>query len=142
MNNTFSKMLKDKKLKITPQRIAILEELYKHGHSSVDDIYILIKNRIPSVSLATIYKNITYMHNEGILKSVKTPTQKQKYEINQKPHIHLFCKICDRLDDFDMDTDKLKMFCETKSGYGKIDNISIILTGICPECRAAHKNTI
>ena len=41
----FSKLLKDKNLKVTAQRVAILDEIYKHGHSSVDDIYALIRGR-------------------------------------------------------------------------------------------------
>lgn len=143
MNSTdFSKMLKQNKLKITPQRIAILEELHKHGHSSVDDIYHRIKNTIPSVSLATIYKNIISMQEANILKSVKTPSQKQKYEINQKPHIHLFCKICEKLEDFDMDISSFQAHCEDTSGYKSIDDTSIILTGICPKCQKSSAKVI
>lgn len=134
-NNDFSKLLKDKNLKITAQRVAILDEIYKHGHSSVDDIYALIKGRIASVSLATIYKNILSMQNANIIKSVKTPTQKQKYEINKKPHIHLHCKICDNLEDFDMDMSEFRAYCEEKSGYKNIDDTSIIFSGICKSCQ-------
>ncbi|RDU62638.1 Fur family transcriptional regulator [Helicobacter sp. MIT 14-3879] len=138
-NNNFVKILKDKKLKITPQRIAILEELDKHGHSSVDDIFSLIKTRIPSVSLATIYKNILAMQNVDILKSVKTPTQKQKYEINKIPHIHLFCKVCDNLEDFEIDTINFQKYCELKSGYSDINDASILLIGICKNCQNNQK---
>ena len=131
----FSKLLKDKNLKVTAQRVAILDEIYKHGHSSVDDIYALIRGRIPSVSLATIYKNILSMQNANIIKSIKTPTQKQKYELNKKPHIHLHCKICDNLEDFDMDMSEFRASCEKKSGYKNIDDTSIIFSGICKNCQ-------
>lgn len=135
----FSKLLKDKKLKITAQRVAILDEIHKKGHSSVDDIYALIRGRIPSVSLATIYKNILAMQNANIIKSIKTPTQKQKYELNKKPHIHLYCKICENLEDFDMDVSAFSAYCEKKSGYKNIDEYSIIFSGICQKCQ---KNTL
>lgn len=134
-NNDFMKMLKDKNLKITAQRVAILDEIYKNGHSTVDDVYNLIKGRIPRVSLATIYKNIISMQNADILKSVKTPTQKQKYELNKIPHIHLHCRICDKLEDFDMDMSEFQIYCEKKSGYKNIDNTSIIFSGICRDCQ-------
>lgn len=130
----FTEILKEKKLKITPQRIAILEELEKNGHSSVDDIFNGIKPKVPSVSLATVYKNILALQNVNILKSVKTPTHKQKYEINIKPHVHLFCKICENLEDFAIDTNDFQEYCKKESGYHCIEEASILLTGICNNC--------
>lgn len=135
-------MLKEKKLKITPQRIAILEELEKNGHSTVDDIFNGIKLRVPSVSLATVYKNILALQSAEILKSVKTPTHKQKYEINIKPHIHLFCKVCENLQDFEIDTNEFKKYCKEKSGYYCIDEASILLTGICKKCSKQQSKAI
>ena len=134
-NNDFIKLLKDKNLKITAQRMAILDEIYKNGHSSVDEVYHLIRGRIPRVSLATIYKNIISMQKADILKSVKTPTQKQKYELNKHPHIHLHCRICDKLEDFDMDMSEFERYCEKHSGYKDIDNTAIIFNGICKDCQ-------
>lgn len=130
-----NKLLKSKNLKITAQRVAILDTLRNNGHSSIDDIFVAIRGQIPSVSLATIYKNILAMQNANILKSVKTPTQKQKYEINKKPHIHLHCRKCDNLEDFEMDMSAFRAYCEEKSGYKNIDDTSIIFSGICQSCQ-------
>lgn len=141
-NSDFTAMLKNKQLKITPQRIAILYELEKHGHSSIDDIFVRIKSKIPSVSLATIYKNVLAMQGANIIKSIKTPTQKQKYEINKKPHVHLYCKICDKLEDFDIDIASFQNYCEMNSGYSNIDDSSIILNGICPICADVAESNI
>lgn len=134
LNNNFAEILKEKKLKITPQRIAILEELNNNGHSTVDDVFNRIKVKVPSVSLATVYKNILALQSMDILKSVKTPTQKQKYEINRKPHIHLFCKICEKLEDFEIDTSEFQDYCRKTSGYANIEDASVLLTGICNDC--------
>lgn len=130
----FTAILKDKKLKITPQRIAILEELHKKGHLSIDEIFNGIKSKVPSVSLATVYKNILSLQSIDVIKSVKTPTQRQKYEINKKPHIHLFCKICEKLEDFEIDTSSFQDYCRQISGYQSIEESSILLTGVCKDC--------
>ena len=130
----FTDILKRKRLKITPQRIAILEELEKNGHSTVDDIFNGIKLKVPSVSLATVYKNILALQSVDILKSVKTPTHKQQYEINTKPHVHLFCKICENLEDFVINTKDFQEYCRKESGYHSIEEASILLTGICAKC--------
>ncbi len=54
----FEKILKENHLKITPQRLAILKEIQKFGHISIDEIYENVKESNPSMSLATIYKNL------------------------------------------------------------------------------------
>lgn len=136
----FAEILKEKKLKITPQRIAILEELHKNGHSSVDEIFNRIKLKVPSVSLATVYKNIIALQNVNILKSIKTPTHKQKYEINAEPHVHLFCRVCENLEDFEINTKDFQEYCKEKSGYHIIEEASVLLTGLCKECaKQQHK---
>lgn len=48
-------------LKVTPQRLEIVDILYKNGHMSIDDLYTSLRGKFPSLSLATIYKNINTM---------------------------------------------------------------------------------
>lgn len=57
----YTNLLKEYDLKVTPQRVAIVEELYKNGHMNIDDLYKKLLSKFPSVSLATIYKNINAM---------------------------------------------------------------------------------
>ena len=59
--NNYTNLLKEYDLKVTPQRVAIVEELFKNGHMNIDDLYKKLLSKFPSVSLATIYKNINAM---------------------------------------------------------------------------------
>ena len=88
----FEKLLKDNHLKITPQRLAILKQIEKFGHIGIDEIYENIKESNPSMSLATVYKNLTFMQEAKIIDEVKLPNQKQRYELVKNPHIHLVCE--------------------------------------------------
>ena len=85
----FEEVLKQNNLKITSQRVAILKEIKKSGHISIEEIYENIKEIHPSISLATIYKNLTSMQEVHIVDEVKLPNQKQRYELVKQPHIHL-----------------------------------------------------
>ena len=76
-----SGLLKDYDLKVTPQRVAIVEELYTNGHMNIDEIYKKLIQRFPSVSLATIYKNINSMVERVFLSEVKIPNEKSVYEL-------------------------------------------------------------
>ena len=129
-------MLKDNHLKITPQRLAILKEIQKFGHISIDEIYENIKESNPSMSLATVYKNLTFMQEAKIVDEVKLPNQKQRYELTKSPHIHLVCEKCGSIIDMEIDNSiqALRSHCAKVSHY-KIKETSIAMIGICPKCQ-------
>ncbi|PZT47446.1 transcriptional repressor [Helicobacter valdiviensis] len=133
----FKEILKENNLKVTPQRMAILKEIEKNGHISIEEIYENIKENHPSMSLATIYKNLTSMQEAKIIDEVKLPNQKQRYELIKQPHIHLVCESCGDIKDIHLDKaiKDLKENCERETNY-KIQDSSIALLGICPNCKA------
>ncbi|PAF50794.1 transcriptional repressor [Helicobacter sp. 13S00401-1] len=126
--------LKTKNLKVTPQRVAILKEIESSGHISIEDIYDRIKKTYPSISLATVYKNINTMQDAHILRSVKAPSQKQKFELCDDKHVHVSCQKCGRLEDVRLDMSEVMKTCANETGYDIYD-VSTIFIGICPECK-------
>ncbi|MBE0499220.1 MAG: transcriptional repressor [Campylobacterales bacterium] len=69
----FSGLLREHTLKITLQRMGILDEIAKAGHIDIDHLYEVIHASSPSVSLATIYKNANQIYEKGILEAIKVP---------------------------------------------------------------------
>jgi len=136
MNRTINHgdLLRSKNLKITPQRAIILDKIYQKGHLGVDELYEDIKAEYPAISLATVYKNIASLIEADIVKEIKVPNQKQKYEIRTKPHIHLYCNKCGSLVDVDFDPSILADSV-SKSHNFKPEEYSIAIMGICSECR-------
>lgn len=129
----FTKDLKAKNLKVTPQRMAMLHEIEENGHMDVDELYARIKEFYPSISLATIYKNIDALCEANILREIKAPNHKQKYELACDKHIHVACEKCGKFEDLKMDTTTLEERGSQKSGYRLYDT-SAVLIGVCPEC--------
>ena len=113
----FEASLKAKNLKSTPQRIAILREIQKNGHIGVEDIYQNIKKHYPCISLATVYKNVATLNEAEILREIKAPTQKQKYELACDKHIHVSCDRCGKLQDVYADVNALSSECKQKTGF-------------------------
>lgn len=134
----FETQLKTAKLKVTPQRLAILNEVHKNEHTSIDLIYDKIKAKYPSISLATVYKNISTLCDASILKEVKTPNHKQRYEINCGEHLHVLCQVCGKLEDIKIDVDLFKTYYSNKSGY-VLNDVQAVFTGVCPECASKAK---
>ncbi|NPA50456.1 MAG: transcriptional repressor [Epsilonproteobacteria bacterium] len=128
-------MLKANDLKATFQRITILSVLDKLGHANVDEIYENVKATHPTLSLATIYKNIISMVEKGVVVEVPISGKKSKYELKKDEHIHLICINCGSVEDFPFDEKIAKDTIEVanKSHY-KLKERQINLYGICPKC--------
>lgn len=129
----YTNLLKEYDLKVTPQRVAIVEELYNNGHMNIDDLYKKLLSKFPSVSLATIYKNINAMVEKVFLSEVKIPNSKSVYELVKSEHAHLVCSCCGSIEDISLDATSLLNEVSSLSSF-KIDSTNIVLSGICPKC--------
>lgn len=126
-------LLKNYDLKVTPQRIAIIEELYRNGHMNIDDLYRKLLDRFPSVSLATIYKNINSMVEKLFLSEVKIPNAKTVYELSKTEHAHLVCSSCRDIMDIEIDSSDISKQISNRSNF-KVEQTDIILSGTCQKC--------
>ncbi|WP_456380834.1 Fur family transcriptional regulator [Hydrogenimonas sp.] len=129
-----AELLKEHHLKVTPQRLKIVTMLEKYGHINIEDLYREMLREFPSVSLATIYKNINQMIENGLIQEVKLPRTKSVYELIKEPHLHMVCDKCHKVEDISVGTEKIIEEAEKVSGYS-IQESFITLRGICPECR-------
>lgn len=129
----FELQLKTKKLKVTPQRMAILSTIHKCGHIGIEEIYEKIKKDYPSISLATVYKNIASLHEASILREVKAPSQKQKYELACDKHIHVACEKCGKLEDVHLNVKGILNECSDATKY-KLHDVNAVFIGVCSQC--------
>ena len=127
-------LLKHHQLKATPQRMAIIELMHHRGHISIDDLYQAIREKFASISLATLYKNIHTMMDVSLIREVKIPGQKTKYEIEKESHAHVMCKSCGELKDIPFNPNTLLKTSLDISNY-QAEEVSIVISGVCPECQ-------
>lgn len=129
----YGNLLKEYNLKVTPQRLAIVEELYTRGHMNIDDLYSALLQKFPSISLATIYKNVNAMIEKIFLNEVKIPNEKAVYELVKEDHSHVVCTSCHEIMDIPLDTSALLVEAKKLSGY-ELDISTVVFTGTCPNC--------
>ncbi len=134
--HNYENILRESGIKVTPQRLAIVEELNGHVHMSIDELYEAIKKKFPSISLATVYKNINAMMEKDFISEVKVPGQKSKYELTKQPHSHVVCQKCGKVEDIHLDLEKVTQTAANLSHYEIVDK-ALILAGVCPECKAS-----
>jgi len=134
----YANVLKESGLKATFQRMNILESIQKHGHMSIDTIYDEVVKTHPSLSLATVYKNIILMVENGVLVEVPIEGKKSKYELVKSDHIHLVCTECGEVEDKPHDENADALFSSmTKEENFSLSKQQINLYGVCAHCQEA-----
>ena len=128
--------LRDNGFKITPQRLVIAKILARSkGHPSVEQIHRQIKKAYPSMSLATVYKNIILIKSIGEVLELGFPDGSNRYDGNRPtPHPHVICVKCKKIVDPDLDSlDEMKKEVALETNF-KILNHRLDFFGICGDC--------
>ncbi|MBI9071801.1 MAG: transcriptional repressor [Melioribacteraceae bacterium] len=125
--------LKNADLKITPQRLAILEAIYKlNNHPTADNIIDYIKETHPSVAVGTVYKVLDALVENHLIKKVKTENNVTHYDGIIYNHHHLYCSESDRIEDYmDEELDELleKYFSNKGIKNFNIEEIKLQING-------------
>jgi Fur family transcriptional regulator, peroxide stress response regulator len=137
MMSNHAQLLKAHGLKATFQRIGLLNIIQDKGHASVDEIYQTIRTSQPTLSLATIYKNILTMLEKGLLSEVLLEGHKPKYEIQKHEHIHLICEACGSVEDSHItSTAHDEIHACMHEDHFTMSRAQINFYGLCKQCRA------
>lgn len=97
-------------LKVTPQRVAILQAIAKmNSHPTADQVIAGIKSKHPNISVGTVYKVLDALVNKCLLTKVKTENGVMRYDlVTDEQHHHLYSLKDDRIEDYvDDDLDRL-----------------------------------
>jgi Fur family peroxide stress response transcriptional regulator len=128
--------LRDNGHKITPQRLAIVDILAKsERHPSVEDIYDQIIKDFPTMSLATVYRNIVLIKSLGEILELGFPDGSNRYDGNKPyPHPHVICIKCKKIVDPELDSlDEMKNEVALETNF-TILNHRLDFFGICSNC--------
>jgi Fur family peroxide stress response transcriptional regulator len=123
----------EKGLKVTPQRIVILEAIIKlNNHPTAENIFDYIRNNHPNIATATVYKVLDALVANELIIKVKTEKDVMRYDAVMERHHHLYCSESDRIEDF-VDTDLNDMiekyFEKKKIQYFKIEDVKLQIIG-------------
>ncbi|WP_319549646.1 transcriptional repressor [Desulfogranum marinum] len=126
-------------LRLTTQRQVILEELTKvKTHPTANELYDMVRKRLPRIGLGTVYRNLELMAENGMILKIEVGGSQKRFDATTDTHYHIRCSQCGKVDDIDMPviTDLVKEASSTSS-YQIIGH-HIEFTGICSECQKLH----
>ncbi len=133
VNETAISILRSRKIKVTPQRIAVLDAILKtNNHPHTEHILRALKENHPHIASGTVYKILDLFVEESIIKRVKTDGGNFRYDHVTKAHHHLYCADSDRIEDYyDEKLNNIlnEYFAEKSIPDFKIDDIRLQLVG-------------
>lgn len=144
----FKNMLREKGLKVTNQRLLVLEVLSENRdrHMTAEDIYELVKEGYPEIGLATIYRTVQLLLDMQLVDRINLDDGCVRYEIGHQTgehsrhhHHHLICRTCGKVISFDDDLlEELESHIEEKLGFHVLDH-ELKFYGQCKECRVVSE---
>lgn len=133
MYSYLTQKLKDKGLKVTPQRIAIYDAIVKlSNHPTAENVIDYIKANHPNISVGTVYKVLDSFVENGLLKKVKTEKDIMRYDAVLSNHHHLYCAETDRIEDYEDESLNAlinEYFKKKKIKNFKVQDIKLQITG-------------
>jgi len=116
--------------RLTKQKSAILEYLKStKTHPDAETVYEVIKEKLPNISLSTVYRNLSLMSEEGLILKLTPGGLSDHFDGDITQHQHFICNDCRRIVD---------VMCEIDlkdKDFGEIFSYSVYFYGICKECK-------
>jgi Fur family ferric uptake transcriptional regulator len=120
---------------MTRQRKVILEELRKvNTHPSADELYEMVRKRLPRISLGTVYRNLEILSESGNIQKLEPGCSLKRFDGNPSEHCHIRCVNCDRVVDAAMTPDLEIDLEQVNSTDFKIIGHKLEFFGLCPQC--------
>jgi Fur family peroxide stress response transcriptional regulator len=91
-------ILRQSGLRSTPQRVAIVREVFSRSHPTVGEIYESVRRQFPTIGLATVYNTLRTMTQRGLVSELPSSSA-MRFETNMAPHANLVCRGCGRIED-------------------------------------------
>ena len=118
---------------MTRQRALILELLHStSGHLTADEIFALARQRMPSITRGTVYRNLKLMEQDREIARLEMPAGPDRYDRTTAPHGHLYCDGCQKLTDIPV----VGLVRELEAAIGtEVRSYQLTVHYLCPDCR-------
>ena len=120
----------------TSQRELILQELQQNSqHMSADELYGLVRKKMPKISLATVYRNLEFLVESGVIGRLESRGRQMLFDYDPGVHDHVTCVKCHRVENVSLAEEK-----ENYPSHAMVDGYTITgcrieFAGLCPRCQ-------
>lgn len=129
-------------VKLTHQRLEIFSEVARTGeHPDAERVYRGVRERLPTVSLDTVYRTLWLLLDLGVITTLGPPRERVRFDANMRAHHHFVCTHCGLARDFYSPAfDALELPAAVKV-FGRVDRTLVEVRGLCARCAKKKKGT-
>lgn len=137
MRPELSQLLRDANLRVTAQRLAVLEAIEHEGkHQDSDFIATAARTRLPSLSRQAVFDNLNALVAAGVLRRIEPAGRPALYETRVGDnHHHLICRQCHATVDIDCAVGDAPCLTPDQDHGFAIDEAEVVYWGLCPTCQ-------
>jgi Fur family peroxide stress response transcriptional regulator len=128
--------LRERGLKLTPQRLAIGDVLIEReeAHPGAGLVWREAKKRVKGLSLSTVYATLNELAKQGVIKQLQFDRMENRYECNPEKHVNLICDRCKEIMDYEVPVAIEPKEIAKKTGFEMTD-MRLECYGLCERCR-------
>lgn len=127
-------------MRLTTQRQVILEELGKvTSHPTANEVYDMVRQRLPRVGLGTVYRNLELMAETGMILKIEVGGTQKRFDATVNPHYHVRCTECGKVDDVKMPVQQGINEIAAQVSHYQIHGHHVEFTGVCRECASSRQ---
>ena len=133
----------EKKIRMTRQRQLILNELKKsRTHPAADEIYQIVRRKLPHISLGTVYRSLEILSQAGMIGKLDPASPERRFDGRTDLHYHIRCQKCGKVEDVPLKPlSQIEARLKKKIDYD-IFGHNLEFCGLCPDCRnSSNKQT-
>jgi Fur family transcriptional regulator, stress-responsive regulator len=124
-------------LKVTAQRLAVLDAVTGNGHLDADSVHTRIMTQLPGISLQSVYNVLGALAEAGLLRKIDTVGSAARYESRiGDNHHHLVCTRCGAVADVDCVVGESPCLTPSNTGGFDIHTAEVTFRGLCADCQA------
>ena len=140
MDTNPAELLRENGLQVTAQRVAVLNAVAAHPHSTADAVITEVRSTIGTVSRQAVYDALSALAEKGLIRRIQPAGSPALYEdrIGDNHH-HVICRGCGKTADVDCATGHAPCLEASNDAGFTIDEAEVIYWGTCPDCQAANK---
>jgi Fur family ferric uptake transcriptional regulator len=128
-------------MRLTTQRQIILEELSKvKSHPTANEVYDMVRKRLPRIGLGTVYRNLELMAQSGIILKLEVGGTQKRFDATTDLHYHIRCLACGSVDDIELPIQQEINEIASRNTSYEILSHHIEFLGTCEMCssKAGH----
>jgi Fe2+ or Zn2+ uptake regulation protein len=133
-------LLRARGQRVTSQRLLILRELRRRAHhATAHEVWESVRRALPGTSTPTVYATLELLVELGLVRKLCFDAGTALYDARTKPHQHVVCRHCGRVEDLDVELDCDSVLAAARATGFEPDGAELVIAGSCAPCAEATR---